>query len=209
MINNQNIELEAVIDLAEWTKKINQLAKYYQIKNDINKKEYLYSLKTEALLLLIKSNYSEIEYYKPLNSGRVIVDKLCYKHNIKYNSEHQYNKLTKDEFIKRYKIKSCKKCKKHIDKNYYTLYHIKVEEKKLNIFYSFHLPYVDGKKCLGNYTNYPKAINHTTNNNCIFKFGRPTPENEVKSFTYEKSLKGFNKAYYNLQNILNKRCNYA
>lgn len=136
-------ELLLVGRLAYWTYWI---SKFAENSTNSHEKMSLFQLKTNALTLLIKSEFVQIKKYVPEHHKR-----LCYKHYERMKkfgtNPHSYLRMYINE------IEECTKCKKSGVKHFFSLYSIAILNEKENIkgripYFVMYAPYLTLKDTL-------------------------------------------------------------
>jgi len=179
----------ATLSLAFWTCWISKWAKSYQLINSIKaqtRKDELYALKNTAVKVLYGSGFGELQFYIPESPDKIYVH-MC---------DHHWEMGGYDPDV----AQSCKHCKYSVQSNYYSLYYLKVIDRYSDTTYSYHTPYIIGKRIFPSWNTLIR-VQHEENYEGIFRFGRPLYEDE-KIVVPCQAVTLFNKAYSNLVLLL-------
>ena len=178
--NNLKPEEAAVIKLAYWTLWLSRWAKKNHVKalNARKSKTYeeykrrekeYYNYKNMAVAAMASSSISSLSYYQPSNPDKVRVY-FCDKHFQEYQIYSGIYETAREFALRKpEKYLACPRCEMEYEKDYYSLYYLKVSAGDYT--FSFHTPYTIGKEFLPDKNSLPKADNHKEQEG-IFRFGR-------------------------------------
>lgn len=201
--------LGATFELAFWTLWVSRLAKENQEKSYSAKsnkviyeanKEHFYNLKNKAIECLIKSDFSEVSFYRPSEKAdKVCISSFCENHYHDWRIERTatLSYISKLEYFydNEREIKECLGCAVTIDEDYYSLYYLNVSSELAKEFnFSFHTPYNLGKDIFPPIETL-ELVEHKENAGGIFRFGRSLFEDEKIIYTEKTVINNFNKAY--------------
>ena len=192
------------LQLSFWTMWISRWAKEMQLKSRrarAKKKEYIeikdkfYEYKNESIANLIESPYSEVAFYRPDNPDRITYLEFCPKHFDWWLREREFDYVPKWEFyaFNQKAIHKCESCTVNIEKDYYSLFYIKVAHEELEDYsFSFHTPYPLGKYFFPSIAEM-KKVNHQEQEG-LFRFGRSLFDEEKSIFRVNEVEEQFDKA---------------
>lgn len=196
--------LAVSFELAFWTVWINRWAKENQVlaldakgkKGYYEKqKEKMYQLKDEAIKLLIKSEFADVGFYRPVEHQKILIEKFCKNHYEEWCDEREWDYTSKWEFfdLHRCELLKCKDCCINIQNDYYSLYYISIQDDRIkDLKFSFHVPYSLGEDIFPRKEEV-KWVEHEEQYG-LFRFGRPLLGNEEIIYTEKFVLKKFNEA---------------
>ena len=194
-------EAGIIFELAFWTQWVNRWAEKNELKarraikygdKYLAQKNLCYTLKNTAMEILLKSKYSTAHFYVPAFPDKVFVY-FCELHyqlirdmyigyinplNAYYDNPKLYDK--------------CHDCKVERQKNYYSLFCLKINLIAGTTFW-FHMPYDIGLKIFPDEKTLPKIF-HEENFEGYFRFGRAITEDEMIVYPEKTVLKSFHKA---------------
>lgn len=197
-------KLGATLQLSFWTMWINRWAKEYQIKAHharrkakeyTDKKEQFYSLKIDAIKLLVHSPYMTLTFYIPPLPHKILDLHFCPHHNQLWSIQKEYGHVSKWDFftLNEMDIEKCKDCSYGQVNHYYSLYHLSLNSDYYKDYpYSFHVPYPIGSSFLPAYHVLEKGNHHTQED--VFRFGRSLFNNEKVIFKEQEVIKYFKEA---------------
>lgn len=197
--NSVDQELFVTYNLAFWTMWVSRMAKQFQEKavnaktkgqEYTEKKNEFYQMKNRAMDLLSKSKYSKIEFYRPERHEKIYVS-FCDLHYHDWCRQREWCYMSKWDYYydNRGAVHRCKECEVVVDKDYYSLYYLKIQcDNVPDITFSFHTPYPVSK------VNFPdpkklERVEHEENEEGLFRFGRALVGEEVVVFTESRVRK--------------------
>lgn len=200
--HKKNFKIGATLELAFWTTWASRWAKYYQLKEKRArtkgeeyraKKELFYKIKNNCIKLLVKSPIATLEFYRPQVSSKISNARLCEYHFNEFKTQfpEYFNGTLFHGFMLRNQdeLNRCKKCKMTLEKDYYSLYFLKIVTPETTDYsFSFHTPYPIGRKFLPSKKELPSVTDHRENEG-MFRFGRLIDDDEKIIFKEKDVLK--------------------
>lgn len=177
-------ELVLVLMLAYWTLWASRWAKENQMKalrsrkntaQYIARRDEWYERKNQAMLLLAKTPYARLSFYRPSNPDKEHLW-LCEEH-YEEKCERYYNDVWEFYYHNSAVVKNCSQCIVSQEKDYYALYYLQIMTETFpDLRFSFHMPYPIGRAWLPE----PRRLPHVehTEQDGLFRFGRPLVANE-------------------------------
>ncbi|MCH4170148.1 MAG: hypothetical protein LKF36_02865 [Lactobacillus sp.] len=167
---------QAIIDLAFWTVQLNHLAKTKPQRPDAP--DY-YGEKAKALALFLQANSPlvGVEFYRPDNPDKLWVQ-LCGSHLEEFReARHYFDQRVVDYYEDHQQlILSCPKCLVVHEKDYYSLFYVKVGTNAIQ--FDFHMPYLLGQPIFGMGSQYPQ-VDQEEDEDGNFRFGRGMAPGEL------------------------------
>jgi hypothetical protein len=200
-------ELAATFQLAYWTVWVSRWAKEYQsravraIKNQHEyraKMDKFYEKKNQAIELLLNPPFKSIAFYRPESPDKITLHLCDYHYEMWRDERSMAGYIDKWNFFNIYKkeILKCGECDYHADRDYYSLFYLKVKDPRIPEFkFSFHTPYPIGKDIFPAINKLP-AVEHVEQDG-LFRFGRPLFNDEKVIYREHDVLKNFNNAILN------------
>ncbi len=206
--HKEDPHLAATLNLAFWTLWISRWAKENQIKQMKAikeetlegykaQKEVLYQYKNNGIELLKQSPFAKVTFYRPEERADKEFVYFCNDHYIVWveKREQIYDFYSKWDFLRDHKedIIICGECHYEADKDFYSLYHLEIADKREQDYhFSFHTPYPIGK-CFFPSPEKLEFVKHQEQEG-IFRFGRSLFGEEKIIHTEKKVLKEFHDA---------------
>lgn len=204
--NKLGLEVGAFLELAFWTMWVSRWAKNYQQKafNGTSRtrekyskmKAHYYQLKNEALRVLSQSPYAKVSFYRPKDAHKISNLTLCQPHYELWCLEREYvGYYSKWDYYEcnREAIDKCPYCTQEIIKDYYSLFVLDIGVPDLDTSFCFHTPYSLGVSMFPPIDTLPRK-KHTSEQEGMFRFGRPLTGQEQIVFTERYTLTNFTKA---------------
>lgn len=210
----EDMYMSAAFQLAYWTVIVSRWAKEYHMKTcsarigkrdeySAKKKNY-YSMKNEALVLLTKTPFSKIYFYRPDTPDKIDLY-FCDKHYEDWVDQRSYAVfmdrwmyLGMNEEV----IKGCPDCRCDIDEDYYSRYYIKVEDcdKAPGVYFKFYIPYPKAKQFLPDPSMLEMVYHRQEVNDSNFlRFGRTLFDDEKIIYGEQTVQKHFEEAMETLK----------
>lgn len=143
-----------------------------------------YSAKDAALQLLSRSPYTKVAFYRP---GRGTADRravtFCEEHLQSFREERRFTGTNTRKFVDLYwhTLSRCPFCNVDVERDYYSLYVLKIVVPDLSDTFTFHLPYSIGRVYLPSPQALPR-VHHHEQDEGYFRFGRPASYSERLTF---------------------------
>ncbi|KRM30530.1 hypothetical protein FC83_GL001664 [Agrilactobacillus composti DSM 18527 = JCM 14202] len=189
----------AIIDLAFWTVQLNHLAKTKPQRPDAP--DY-YEEKAKALKLFhqTKNPLVIVQFYRPDNPDKLWIQ-LCGHHLEEFRAARYYFDQRVVDYYEDHQqlITSCPKCEVVHQKDYYSLFHVKVGTTATN--FDFHMPYLLGQPIFGAGSQYPQ-VQQVENEGSDFRFGRGMAPGELGKIGGSRYVeKAFYRAFEKLSQL--------
>ncbi|MFD1677411.1 hypothetical protein [Alicyclobacillus fodiniaquatilis] len=192
LLSDINEMLGATYLLAFWTLWASRWAKEYQVKRAVSKTPHLqtdktaywYSLKKEAIGLLVTSPVGKLSFYEPPKPK--VRASLCEFHREEWRDSSL--SLGFGEFVEQQfeQLVRCNECE--IDQMYFALYFLEIKSPLADGWtFSFHTPYSVGSQFLPDPAVLPRVF-HTREQEGMFRFGR-TLQDVEKIIYSERDVK--------------------
>ena len=184
-VQQENPGLAVVFRLAHWTVWASRWAKENQVRaRDALKyhalyaqgREQWYARKDEALLVLARSPYARVTFYRPEDADKVSLF-LCDEHYEEMRDGYYDGKW--DLYAANPSaIKKCPLCELTVEPDYYALYSIEIiADARPDIRFAFHIPYALGRTFLPPSHTLPQ-VQHEEREEGLFRFGRKLDADE-------------------------------
>ena len=217
--SKEDMYMSAAFQLAYWTVLVSRWANEYHLKtcganvrkkDEYNvKKRYYYGLKDKAIMLLTKTPFARISFYRPDDPDKMDLC-FCDKHYEDWVDQRSYA-----VFMDRWMyfgmneeiIRGCPDCKCDIDEDYYSFYYIEIEarDKAPDSYFKFYIPYPKAKQFLPNPSSLNMAYNkQKSNDSSLLRFGRILFENEKIIYSERTVTEHFEEAMATLKMYVEK-----